>query len=100
MKTEFLDIAEAKKIIINFFNKNGYELWRDNDEDNSIQNKISILFTTNKRDGADPRLLGYVPHINGWTIDMDHVEDDTIAITFLKDKQPFLKRIFSKSSTD
>lgn len=31
---------------------------------------------------------------------MDHVEDDTIAITFLKDKQSFLKRIFSKYSTD
>lgn len=100
MKTEFLDIVEAKKMIIHFFKKNGYKLWRDNDEDNRIENKISMLFTTNKNGGADPRLLGYVPHIQGLTIDMDHVEDDTIAITFLKNKQPFLKRIFSKSSTD
>ncbi|MBZ5965673.1 hypothetical protein Q8F54_10310 (plasmid) [Leuconostoc mesenteroides] len=57
MKTKFLDIAESKKMIIHFFKKNGYEIWRDNDEDNRIQNKISMLFTTNKNDGADPRLL-------------------------------------------
>lgn len=100
MKKEFLDIAEAKKMIIHFFKNNGYELWRDNDEDNRIQNEISMLFTTNKNDGEDPRLLAYVPNIQGWTIDMHHVEDDTIAITFLKDKQPFLKRIFFKSSTN
>ena len=57
MKTKFLDIAESKKMVIHFFKKNGYGLWRDNDEDNRIQNKISMLFTTNKNDGADPRLL-------------------------------------------
>ncbi|MEK2588957.1 hypothetical protein ABQ284_11775 [Lentilactobacillus buchneri] len=100
MKTEFLDIAEAKKLIIHFFKESGYNLWRDNDEDNRIQNKISMLFTTNKNGGADPRVLDYAPHIQGWTIDKEHVQDDTIAITFVKDKQPLLRRIFSKSSTN
>ena len=91
MKKKFLDIAESKKMVIHFFKKNGYGLWRDNDEDNRIQNKISMLFTTNKNDGADPRLLEYVPHIQGWSINKDHVQDDTIAITFVKDKQLKIK---------
>lgn len=85
---------EYKQILIEFFKRDNYYLQRDNYENSDTKNYISLLFTTNKKDGADIRLLQYLPRIKGWILTDSSVQDNTIFISMTK--KTFFNKLFSK----
>lgn len=89
MSEKKLNIVEAKKALVDYAKSNKYELVKDNYGDSETQDTISMIFSTNKNDGADSRLLTYF-HINGWTVNDEDTDEDTFYVELLKDKEPLI----------
>ncbi|MSE05148.1 hypothetical protein GKC33_08365 [Lactobacillus salivarius] len=94
MKKVDVSVEEAKQILLDFFESDGYYLWRDNLEQSDNKNRISLLFETSKRDGADIRLLQYLPRIEGWSLSDSSVHDSNIFIEMVKKENHFRKYLF------
>ncbi|WP_349584896.1 hypothetical protein [Leuconostoc citreum] len=94
MGQEKVDIIEAKASLINYSKGEKYNLFRDNYDNSYTQNIISMLFTTNRNDGADARMLTYF-HVNGWTINKVMAEGNTFFVEMIKDKEPLISRIIT-----
>ena len=94
-----ISVEKAKQILTAFFEKNSYYLWRDNLAQSDTENHISLLFVTDKRDGADIRVLEYLPNIEGWSVSDSDSNGDNIFIEMIKKEKP-LRKFISKFLND
>lgn len=90
-----ISVKKAKQILTDFFERNGYYLWRDNFAQSDTEDCISLLFVIDKRDGADIRVLEFLPNIEGWSVSDSNANDDNIYIEMTKKEKP-LRKFISK----
>lgn len=91
----------ALKEIKDFFYDNDYTLWRDNLQYIDTQEKIDLVFSSDK---VDDRLLDYIYTAipNAWNLDNTNTTDTTIRIVVSRKitKQTFFNKLFHKKSSD